>query len=86
MGHCHNIQIIICKPYIVKAGALSFSVIVFCSVALVCLSVFYIRRIYFGGELGGPVGCKHFSAALMLSLWFIYILLSALQAEGVIVV
>jgi len=74
------------KPYIVKAGALSFSVIVFCSVALVCLSVFYIRRIYFGGELGGPVGCKHFSAALMLSLWFIYILLSALQAEGVIVV
>lgn len=74
------------ETYIVKAGALSFSVIVFCSTAAVCLTTFYVRRAYFGGELGGPKGCKNFSAVLMVSLWFIYILLSALQAEGILII
>ena len=48
------------RQYIVKAGALSFSVVVFCGVALLCLSTFYVRRVYFGGELGGPIVCRNF--------------------------
>ena len=48
------------ETYMVKAGALSFSVIVFCILACICLSIFYIRRFYFGGELGGPLRCRNF--------------------------
>ena len=46
------------EPYIVKAGSLSFSVIVFVVLALVCISIFYIRRFKFGGMLGGEPQCK----------------------------
>lgn len=69
--------------YEVKAGSLNFSVIVFCSVAVVCITTFYIRRAFFGGELGGPSTCKYISASLMTMLWFLYIILSYLQSEGI---
>jgi solute carrier family 8 (sodium/calcium exchanger) len=48
------------EPFIVKAGALSFSVIVFCILAILCLTTFYIRRFFFGAELGGPKNCRNF--------------------------
>jgi hypothetical protein len=67
----------------VKAGSLNFSVIVFCSVACVCIFTFYIRRFFFGGELGGPTTCKYISATIMTFLWFLYIVLSYLQSEGI---
>lgn len=74
------------EPYIVKAGSLSFSVIVFVVLALVCIGIFYIRRFKFGGMLGGEPQCKKITTVIMACLWFVYIILSALQAEGVIVV
>ena len=40
--------------FVVLAGDLGLSVIVFCCCAVVCLICLYVRRSMFGGELGGP--------------------------------
>lgn len=68
--------------YIVFAGSLGWSVAVFCPCAVVCLSTLVLRRSVAGGELGG--GFTQITSAFFLSLWFLYIILSALESEGVI--
>jgi len=72
------------KGYEVKAGPLSFSVIVYLCVATVCFVVIICRRIIVGGELGGSPTGKYASGAFLVLLWFIYILMSTLQAYEVI--
>lgn len=37
-----------------------------------------------GGELGGPQTCKYVSGALLFGLWIIYLIMSSLEAYGVI--
>jgi len=62
--------------FIVKAGDLGFSVSVFSGCACVCIGVLAVRRMMFGGELGGPKGPQVASAAFMVFLWFLYVALS----------
>jgi len=69
--------------YQVKAGPLAFSVIVFLCVALVCFAVLLARRYFVGGELGGPKNSKYASGCFLFFLWFVYILMSTLQAYEV---
>lgn len=57
----------------VEAGNLGFSVMVFNCVAIIALVVLRMRRVKFGGELGGPVAGKTASSALLLILWLCYI-------------
>ncbi|XP_075958041.1 solute carrier family 8 member 4a isoform X2 [Anarhichas minor] len=66
----------------VDPGSLAFSVTVFTSMALVCVMVLLYRRrpSVAGGELGGPRTPKLLTFFMFLSLWFIYILLSSLEA------
>lgn len=79
--HTNNISD---NGYKVKAGPLAFSVIVFLVVAIVCFIVLVFRRIMVGGELGGtPVG-RYSSGCFLFFLWFIYILMSTLQAYDII--
>ena len=63
-----------------KAGPLSFSVIVFLSVATMCFIVILARRVIVGGELGGTPAGRYASGSFLVLLWFIYILMSTLQA------
>ena len=70
--------------YEFPSGDLSFSVSVFLMVAAVCFIILLSRRYFIGGELGGPPTIKYASGIALFSLWFIYILLSILQASGVI--
>ena len=44
----------------------------------------FITIQFVGGELGGPGTIKYLSAVLMIGLWFIYIMLSTLQAYNII--
>eukprot|EP00736_Rhodelphis_marinus_P003542 Rmarinus@m.9672 len=68
--------------FIVYASNLGYSVTVFSCCAIVAISTLLIRRKLFGGELGGPRGPKIFTSVLLLSLWFGYVLLSALNSYG----
>lgn len=70
-----------CK-YEVKAGALAFSVMIFMVFAVVCLLVIILRRFFGPGELGGGSFGKKATAAFFLFLWFLYVMLSSLQAYG----
>ncbi|XP_054481720.1 solute carrier family 8 member 4a isoform X2 [Anoplopoma fimbria] len=70
------------KVFKVDPGSLAFSVTVFTIMALVCVVVLLYRRrpSVSGGELGGPRTPKLLTFFMFLSLWFIYILLSSLEA------
>jgi hypothetical protein len=67
----------------VPAGSLGFSVIVFIFCALLCVVCLLCRRKQVGGELGGTENGRKASLAFLCSLWFLYILLSILQAYKV---
>ncbi|CAE7237941.1 Slc8a3 [Symbiodinium sp. CCMP2592] len=41
--------------FIVVAGAISFSVSAFAVLAMLCVALLYMRRVTYGGELGGPL-------------------------------
>lgn len=59
--------------FVMKAQGLDFSVALFCTNAVVCILVLFIRRKLFGGELGGPKVPKIASAVLLIMLWCGYI-------------
>ena len=65
----------------VPAGSLSFSVTIYSICAFLCVMLLLVRRYlpFFGkGELGGPSTPKYATGAFLISLWFIYVLLSSL--------
>lgn len=67
----------------VKAGTLAFSVGIYCAVAICCICLLMARRFLqpLGkAELGGARPTALGSAAFLIFLWFIYIVLSALKA------
>lgn len=71
----------------VNAGSLAFSVTCYTITAILAIILLMLRRslaIFGNAELGGNVGMKYVSAAILVSLWFTYVILSALQVYGVI--
>jgi hypothetical protein len=50
--------------------------------SIVCIFTLIIRRRVVGGELGGTAAGKYGSAAFMVSLWLIYLILSSLKVYG----
>mmetsp|Transcript_98881 Transcript_98881/g.176161 ORF Transcript_98881/g.176161 Transcript_98881/m.176161 type:complete len:838 (-) Transcript_98881:47-2560(-) len=66
--------------FIVIGGDLGYSVAVFFGGAFVCLNTLYIRRKAFGGELGGPMIPRYITGVILVSLWFMYIGLSAVKS------
>ena len=68
----------------VPAGNLGFSVILFTTCAVVAICLLILRRFVVGAELGGPAVFKYLSAAFLVFLWVLYVLLSSLQAYGII--
>ncbi|KAF4659733.1 Sodium/calcium exchanger 2 [Perkinsus olseni] len=63
--------------FVVEAGDLSFSVLVFTICAFVCLAILVVRRAKYGGELGGPKNGKRISAGVLVLLWVAYITASS---------
>ena len=68
--------------FIVPAGSLGLSVAVFTICALTTIAVLYYRRVTIGAELGGPKASAKRHAALLVGLWFVYIVASILSTEG----
>jgi len=59
--------------FVVLAGDLVFSVLVFLMCTVVAFAVVYYRRKAHGAELGGPTGIKINSAILFVVLWMVYV-------------
>ncbi|XP_041473930.1 sodium/calcium exchanger 3-like isoform X3 [Lytechinus variegatus] len=73
--------------FAVPAGGLAFSVATYTICAIVCIIILMIRRYagFFGkAELGGPPIGRYVSASILISLWFIYIILSSLYEYTII--
>ncbi|PIC25830.1 hypothetical protein B9Z55_018610 [Caenorhabditis nigoni] len=71
--------------FLVDPGNLGFSVLIFCVEALLCIAVLVLRRSKkVGGELGGPTALRWMTSMFFCSLWFMYLLLSALEAYCII--
>ncbi|UJR09574.1 hypothetical protein I4U23_013809 [Adineta vaga] len=72
-------------PFTVKAGDLSFSVLVFSVCCILGMTVLILRR-YLGvfgkAELGGPTIPKYLCSIFFVLLWIGYLTLSGLQAYG----
>ncbi|KAG7282728.1 hypothetical protein CRUP_017654 [Coryphaenoides rupestris] len=70
------------KRFLVDPGSLAFSVTLYTVMAVMCVAaLLYRRRPHVSnGELGGPRTPKLLTLMLFLSMWFIYILLSSLEA------
>ncbi len=66
----------------VEGGSLGFSVLVFCILALICISTMMWRRFNkkIGAELGGPQPYKRVTSIFFIGLWCTYILLSGLES------
>jgi solute carrier family 8 (sodium/calcium exchanger) len=60
-------------------------VTLFCSEAAIAIIILLIRRnAKIGGELGGPKVAKYITATALIGLWVIYLVMSSLEAYGVI--
>lgn len=71
----------------VRAGSLGFSVGLYTAVSLIAIGVLIVRRmmpIFGPGELGGPPKFAFATCFLFVSLWVFYVILSSLQAYGII--
>ncbi|XP_059610533.1 sodium/calcium exchanger 1 [Phlebotomus argentipes] len=69
----------------VEPGNLAFSVTLFCTEAVVAIIVLVMRRSKsIGGELGGPTTPKYITATFFVGLWVFYLVMSSLEAYGVI--
>jgi solute carrier family 8 (sodium/calcium exchanger) len=62
--------------FVVMAGDLGFSVMVYCICAVTAVGILVWRRSACGGELGGRSASKQLSALALGSLWVVYIGLS----------
>lgn len=68
--------------FAVPAGGLAFSVAIYTICAITCIVLLMVRRYvgFFGkSELGGPKPGRYISAAILICLWALYIILSSLQ-------
>lgn len=65
--------------FVVVGGDLGFSVGLFTGLAVLCIIALIARRMLFGGELGGPQKPKLLTAAFMVLLWLIYVIVSAVN-------
>lgn len=68
--------------YEVPAGSLGFSVAVFTIAAVSCIFLLMLKRKHIGAELGGEGIHRYGLGTLLVFIWFVYVLLSALQAYG----
>merc|ERR1711874_265675 len=73
------------KVFEVEPGSLGFSVTIFCIEAFLAIMILMARRSpVVGGELGGPKLFKTISSAIFVFFWVFYVMISALEAYGVI--
>jgi len=69
-------------PFVVQKGKLGPSLVLYVLLTFIALIFLTARRFVVGAEMGGSNAQNYASAAFMISLWFIYLLLVSLQDYG----
>lgn len=72
------------KEFRVPSGDLGFAVALYTAIAIIAIVILLIRRFCAGGEVGGSKRTALVTGLVLLLLWLLYVLLSALQAYGLI--
>ncbi|CAK9136248.1 unnamed protein product [Ilex paraguariensis] len=67
-----------------NAEGLGFSLLVFFSTSVGCISVLVLRRLTLGAELGGPRLWAWVTSVYFMLLWLIFVVLSSLRFSGII--
>lgn len=70
--------------YVVIGGDLGFSVSAFCIVCILGVFLIFYRRFVLGAELGGTKRAKWASAAMLVSMWVIFIVIVCLKFSGAV--
>ncbi|XP_014786863.1 sodium/calcium exchanger 3 isoform X4 [Octopus bimaculoides] len=73
--------------FVVDAGSLGFSVIIYTTFAIIAILLLVMRRslkIFGKAELGGATVPKMVTGVLFIFLWVLYVLLSSLQTKQII--
>ena len=65
--------------FVVIGGSLGFNTILFVGLTLISFAILFVRRAYFGFELGGPKWASVLSAVLFIIIWIIYLVVNSLQ-------
>jgi len=73
------------KAFKVPSGNLGFAVALYTAVAILAIGLLVLRRFVVGGEVGGSKKWAMLSGLFLTILWFIYIILSALQSYGILI-
>ena len=66
--------------YISRSCGFGLSVAVYCICALSAVAILGFRRLFCNGELGGNRTMAMISASMLITMWFIYIIVSSLRA------
>jgi hypothetical protein len=62
-------------------GDTGYSVTVFSILAVICIAMLYLRRFALGAELGGAQPVRGITSVTLVSMWVLYIVLSALKSQ-----
>lgn len=68
--------------FIVPAASLGFSVVLFTVCALVAIAVLMVRRVAYGGELGGPKFAQLRDGGILAVMWVVFIVAAILKSLG----
>ena len=62
-------------------GDVSYSVLVYTIMATICVCILFVRRFAFGAELGGPAVPRMLTSIILVTMWIVYIVLSAVESQ-----
>ncbi|EKX46956.1 hypothetical protein GUITHDRAFT_41650, partial [Guillardia theta CCMP2712] len=65
--------------FVVIGGSLGFNTILFVGLTVISFAILFVRRAYFGFELGGPKWASVLSAVLFITIWIVYLVVNSLQ-------
>jgi len=67
--------------FVVKAGSLGITVVAFSICAVICLGTLVARRVFLGGELGGPKPTAYLTAGVFVLMWVSYLVVSIVLGD-----
>mmetsp|Transcript_20042 Transcript_20042/g.47048 ORF Transcript_20042/g.47048 Transcript_20042/m.47048 type:complete len:160 (+) Transcript_20042:44-523(+) len=67
--------------YIVPAGHISFAVIMFAVLDVMCVVILLVRRKMLGGELGGPAWAARITMVFLVLAWLAFVVLAIVNEQ-----